>query len=1211
MAEVGDERRIVTALFADVAGSTALSERLDPEEAKLVIGGAISRAIRAVEAYGGTVSSLMGDGLLALFGAPVAHEDDPERAVRAGLDIMAAAREYADEVRRGWGVEGFAMRVGIHTGEVVAGRVGAGDRVEYSVVGDTVNTAARLENAAAGDGILVSDVTQRQVANLFEWGERRSLQLKGKAETVGAFPVTGAREPAQGSPAEPITPMVGREAEMRVALELVDRLAAGRGAVLFIVGDPGIGKSRLAAELRQRSAVTGDYAWMEGRCVSYGESLPYWPYRDLLRNWLEVSPTEPELRLRVRLRRKTEEAFPGRGAETYPYLATVLGLNLEPEAAALLKPLSPESLQFRTFEVFTELLERIAANGPVVVSLDDLHWADPTSLALTERLLPLAEGAPIMLAISQRPETDHASWLLKEKAAREYRHLFRELTLQPLERPSENELLTSLAGNRRLPPAVIDRLLRYAEGNPFYLEQLLRSLIDSGTLVPENSHWTLKAGEALEIPQTLEGVIIARIDRLEPDWREALTSASVLGRTFGLELIEAVAGLSLPAVRQSVHHLLRLDLLREESGGAKPVYRFKHALIQEAAYHTLVGPKRATLHRRAAEWYEAYYADRLERVYGLIAHHWLETDDHEKAARYLKLAGDQALAEWALDEAVGHYRALIPLLEATGRQQDAAETLFQLATALHLAMRYREANETWQRAFREWVPRPQPAVVGMAALRIASHTIPFETDPAHGFYSINLMLQRQLYDCLLQTRPGPYVVPGLAVRWEVNDDGRGYRFELDPEARWNDGTTMTAYDLVEGIRIILDPKVGSTESAHFSPIENADAYVAGTITDFGQVGVHAIGARTIEFRLRAPAPYWIFLLVYPGQSGARAGRTSGPFRLTRLDPDRVVIARDPNYRPGSHGNVGTVEWVTKGAGDAVDALSSGEVDLAAPITPPAAARDAITSGRLVSVAGPPLATQYIAFTGCAPYEVNPRLRKALAHAVDRRRLEPHLLVNQMIASGGLVPPGLPGHTPDTALPFDPELARELYRRSGHRGPLRLVRTRTWLTPYWPPLLDSWREVLELEIESVDMDLQDVTRASEFGHCALGVWVAGYPDPEYYLHMLLHSRSSSNTQRWSSPPFDELIDRALAQESSASRLALFHEADRVAVQQECSVIPLFYSRMTALLQPWVHGWWGWAVPWQSFDDLTIDERSPRFFPPPGAGEGQSGGSASIA
>jgi len=1191
MAAVGDERRIVTALFADVAGSTALSERLDPEEAKLVIGGAISRAIRAVETYGGTVSSLMGDGLLALFGAPVAHEDDSERAVRAGLDIMAAAREYADEVRRGWGVEGFVMRVGIHTGEVVAGRVGAGDRVEYGVVGDTVNTAARLEAAATTDGILVSEVTQRQVADHFDWGERRSLQLKGKTDAVVAFPVTGVRETGQRGPAEPITPMVGREAEMRVALELVDRLAAGRGAVLFIVGDPGIGKSRLAAELRQRST-TGGYAWMEGRCVSYGESLPYWPYRDLLRNWLEVGPTEPELRLRVKLRRKTEEAFPGRGAEIYPYLATVLGLNLEPEAAALLKPLSPESLQFRTFEVFIELLERIAANGPVVVSLDDLHWADPTSLALTERLLPLVEGAPIMLAISQRPETEHASWLLKERAAREYRHLFRELTLQPLERQSESELLTSLAGNRRLPPAVSDGLLRYAEGNPFYLEQLVRSLIDSGTLVPENSHWTLKAGEKLEIPQTLEGVILARIDRLEPQWREVLTSASVLGRTFGLELMQSVAGLDMPIVRQSAHHLLRLDLLREEGGGSKPVYRFKHALIQEAAYHTLVGPKRADLHRRAAQWYEEYYADRLERVYGLIAHHLIESDDHEKAARYLKLAGDQALAEWALDEAVVHYRALVPVLEGAGRQQEAAEMLFQLASALHLAMRYREANDTWQQAFRAWRPDPPSTSDTSATLRIASFNVPFESDPAQAFYTINLMLQRQLYDCLLHARPGPYVVPGLAVRWEVSEDGRRYRFELGPDTRWNDGSPMTAADLVEGMRIILEPKIGSTEAAHFSPIENADAYAAGGITDFGQVGIHAVDERTVEFRLRAPAPYWIFLLVYPGQSGARAGRTSGPFKLSRFDADRVVIDRDPRYQGATHGNIGVVEWVAKPPLESIDALLAREVDLVTPVTPPQTVMETVDRGGVVNLAGAPLTSVYIAFSGTPQYQLDAHLRKALAHAVDRRRLEPHRLTNQLIAYGGLVPPGLPGHTPDTALPFNPELAREYRQKSKHRGPVRIGVVRSYLTPYWPPLVDMWREIIGVEIELDRIEFQDVTTASWPFHATLGIWVSGYPDPEYFIHMLLHSSSSSNVQRWSSPRLDELVDKALAADHSSARLALFHEADRFAVQQECAVIPLFYARVTTLLQPWVHGWWQWAVPWISFDDLTVDERSPR-------------------
>jgi oligopeptide transport system substrate-binding protein len=454
------------------------------------------------------------------------------------------------------------------------------------------------------------------------------------------------------------------------------------------------------------------------------------------------------------------------------------------------------------------------------------------------------------------------------------------------------------------------------------------------------------------------------------------------------------------------------------------------------------------------------------------------------------------------------------------------------------------------------------------------------------------MLQRQLYDCLLEARPGSFVVPELAVRWEVSDDGRRYRFELDPEARWNDGSPMTAEDVVEGVRIILDPKVGSTESTHLSPLENADAYAAGTITDFGQVGVLALGPRTIEFRLRAPAPYWIFVLVYPGQSGARAGRTSGPFRLTHLDADRAVIARDPDYPRRARGNVGTVEWLRRDPADAIKALSSREADVASQIRPPAEAMDAIATSRLVTIASPHMVTQYVAFTGVPPYGLDPHLRKALAYAVDRRRLEPYLLSNQMTASGGLVPPGLLGHTPETALPFDPERARDSRRQSEHRGPLRLALGETWAAPYWSTILATWREILELEIESLEITPQDVIRTSGLAHAALGPWVAGYPDPEYFLHTLLHSRSPSNFQRWSSAPVDELIDRALAQESSAARLALFHEADRFAVQQECAVIPLFYSRVTALLQPWVHGWWGWASPWQRLDDLTIDERSPR-------------------
>jgi class 3 adenylate cyclase/ABC-type transport system substrate-binding protein len=1188
MTDSRDERRIVTALFADVAGSTALAERLDAEEAKLVIGEAVSRAIRAVEAYGGTINNLMGDGFLALFGAPVAHEDDPERAVRAGLDILGSAREYAEEVSRSFGIEGFAMRVGIHSGEVVVGQVGSGGRVEYGVMGDTINTAARLEAVAGSGGILVSEITQRQVLAKFAWGDPRSLELKGKSETVTAFPVTGVREPGAIQPGEVTAPMVGRQSELGTALDLLERLASGRGAVLFIVGEPGIGKSRLTAEIRKRALSKAHFTWLEGRCVSYGESLPYWPYRDLLRNWLDISPTEPELRVRVKLRRKAEKAFPGRGSELYPYLATVLGLNLEPEAAAQLKPLSPESLQFQTFEVFSELLQYLATDRPVVVSLDDLHWADPTSLALTERLLALAEGAPIMLAVSQRQETEHASWQLKEKAAREYRHLFRELPLHPLEREPESQLLSSLAGHRSLPAEVTDRLLSYAEGNPFYLEQMLRSLIDNGTLVPENSHWTIRAGEILEIPQTLEGVIIARIDRLEQEWREVLMSASVLGRTFGPGLVEALTGLAMPAVRQAVHHLLRLDLLQEEFGGASPVYRFKHALIQEAAHRTLVATKRAILHRRAAEWYESYYSDRLERVYGLIAHHWLETDDRDKAARYLKLAGDHALAEWALDEAVGHYRTLIPLLERTKREQDAAETLFQLATALHLAMRYREANDTWQRAFDVWSPSPVSPQPATAALRFGGYPLPSHVDPAQAFYSHNERLLTQLYDALFELRPGPYVTPGLARRWQVSGDGRVYRVALIPDLTWNDGMPFKAADVVAGIKHMLTPATASTEASHLFVLENAADYQSGKLRDFSTVGVRTLNDETVEFRLRAPAPFFIFLLGIPAFTGAITGRTNGPFRLATMTHDRVLIERDPGYRRSRGGNVATVEWVPLAVDDVPRPIPERHVDAAAVSGGATHLLPAIKT--LTTVMGPPLASQLLAFTGASQFKLDLAMRKALAHAIDRTALEP-LAPNQSPAGGGLVPPGVPGHSPDIAIRFDLELARRFVKQSDHRGPVRIANS--WQSaPYYKGLLDRWRAGLDLDIEDVRIPVSDIIRLAEIGHAGIFNWIAGYPDPEYFLGVLLHSRGTSNVSRWSSESLDRVIDRALAQESGQARMALFHEADRMAVQEECAVIPVIYFRGMALVQPWVHGWWEWGVPLLSYDGLTIDDRSPR-------------------
>ena len=618
---VREERKVLTAVFADVVGSTALAERLDPEDVKLVLGEAIARIVGEVESLGGHVKDLAGDGVLAFFGAPTTREDDAERALRCALRIVGEMEEYAREVRRGWGAEGFGVRVGAATGAVVVGEVGAGSRVEYAAFGDTVNIAARLQSAAEPGSVLADDATHRAVEGLFDWGERLELDLKGKSEAVAAWPVHGVAAEGRTQRGLPgvETRLVGRSRELGLGREALEALRAGRGGVLVVSGDAGIGKTRLLNELRELAEREGS-SWLEGRCVSYGESLPYWPFRDLLRGeWIGAGAEEPELRVRVGLRRRLEQLFDGKADELYPYLGGLLEVALEHEAAARTSELSPEALQWRTFEVVGQLFARLTESAPLVLAFEDLHWADATSVLLLEQLLSLAEEAPVLLVLSLRPERDHGSWALREHAGREFPHLLREIDLGPLgrrleaspakpatpgqEQGADGELLAALVAPATLPAELELRVLEAAEGNPFFLEELVRSLADVGALVRVDEGWRFDHAVEVEVPPTVEKAILARLDRLSAPARELVTAASALGRTFALPLLEGVLG-ELP--EDALHELQRLDLLREGRRWPQPEYRFKHALIQEAAYGTMLSDARRDLHRKAAEWLERY-----------------------------------------------------------------------------------------------------------------------------------------------------------------------------------------------------------------------------------------------------------------------------------------------------------------------------------------------------------------------------------------------------------------------------------------------------------------------------------------------------------------------------------------------------------------------------------------------------------------------------
>jgi len=654
-----EARKVVTALFADVVGSTALGERLDPEDLQAVIGEGVARAVRATEALGGHVERVAGDGALVLFGAPVAHEDDAERAVLAGLRVLEAMDLYGRELADERGLEGFAVRVGVETGLVVLAPVSGANRPEdFTATGDAMNTAARLEAAAAPGSMLVGPHTFGLVEAAFEWGDPVELSLKGKAGVVAAHTPLAPRR-VGGRRTEPgRTRLVGRERELETVRGALVRLLAGSGGIVLVSGEAGLGKTRLLSELRQAHGAEA----LEGRCVSYGEALPYLPFQVLLREWLGVTPEHPEDEVAELLGSRLSEVLGDRGAEAQPFLGSVLGLSPASGDAALMGRLQPEDLQARVVGAFRVFIAALASAGPVLITMDDLHWADAASLALLKHLLDLADEAPLLLVLAGRPDRDHASRQLRERALERGAEL---VELTALAQEADRELLRELMGGAELPAELESVVLERAEGNPLYLEELVRSLVDAGALVRDADGWRFDRDVDVQVPETVEKLVLARVDVLSPGARQLLCAASVLGRRFTRSLLAEVTddGRELDA---GLDELRRADLVHGGRRWPDEEYRFRHHLIVEAVYGSVLRRRRAELHRRAAEAIEATFSDRLEERLGVLAHHWRHAGELERAFDYHSRAGAAAWAVVAPREALEQYAAAVDAAAAAG-----------------------------------------------------------------------------------------------------------------------------------------------------------------------------------------------------------------------------------------------------------------------------------------------------------------------------------------------------------------------------------------------------------------------------------------------------------------------------------------------------------------------------------------------------------------
>ncbi len=663
------ERKFVTVLFADVVDSTTLGEQLDPEQIAEIMDSAFAFLNVAVAKYGGTVARLLGDAILAFFGAPVAHEDDAERAIRAGLDIRATARQYADVVKQNYGVD-FEMRVGINSGLTVLAAIGDEIRTEYTAMGDTTNVAARMQSAARPGTVLVSAETYHLTKELFDFKPRGATKVKGKSTPIETYEVLAPKTlPGRVRGLEGVTsPLVGRDAEVLFLQQKLEDLLGGQGAFVAVVGEAGLGKSRLIAEVRKLVHANSQHqvVWLEGRALSYGQTMIYYPWQQVVRKALGVPDVAAPATVRDHIRLVRDRyGLPG---DDLPFLETLLGVESEANSR-LIRNLEGDTLRQRLTEATRNYIDTLAHKTPVVLVFDDLHWANEASLDLLLKTLELVKDAPLLVISLTRPDKNAPSWSMLHRARNKVRAWLTEIVLEPLDAEHSHELLGNLLDIEGLPESVHDLILQKSEGNPFFVEEVIRALIDSEHIVRENSHWrATREIVDVAIPDTLTGLLSSRIDRLPHATKQVAQTSAVLGRIFAYRALAEVCAAAPPSerVEDIESHLGTLtyeELVRERARELELEYIFKHALTQEAAYNLLLIRRRKELHRRAGAVLEQVYAERLDDFVPALARHFWLGEDWERAAEYSMRAGDQAMKVYALSEALDSYERACQALE--------------------------------------------------------------------------------------------------------------------------------------------------------------------------------------------------------------------------------------------------------------------------------------------------------------------------------------------------------------------------------------------------------------------------------------------------------------------------------------------------------------------------------------------------------------------
>jgi len=709
------ERRQVTVMFCDMAGYTSFAEKLGPEEAYRVMDKIYEILIHSVHDLEGTVNEMTGDGIMALFGAPIALEDAPQRALRAAISIHRDMASFSAQKK---GIGPIKMRIGVHSGPVVVGTLGNNLRVEFKAVGNTVNLASRMEELAEAGSTYVTEETFKQTRELFRFQTVGKKSVKGKKESILVYKVISAKKdvyrPRLGAERMIYSKMVGRNKEIdRLELQVM-KVINGEGSVVNIIGEAGIGKSRLVAELKKHQVIKRTRLF-EGRAISIGRNLNFHPIIDVLKQWARIREDDGEAMALGRLEAAVRSLYPEGFADVLPFVATLMGMKLSGKNAERVRGIEGEPLEKLILKNLRELLSKATQQTPLVLVFEDLHWADTSSIELMESIFRLAEKHRILFINVFRPGHKETGERIVETVKERLPVYYVEILLQPLDESKSEALITNMLNIGEIRHAIIGEIARRTGGNPFFMEEVVRSLIDHRAIILKNGTFqvTKKIG-AVAIPNTINDVLMARIDRLEDESRKLIKIASVIGRNFFYRILSEVAG-TVEDMEGKLSYLKQAEFIRERKRMDEVEFLFKHALTQEAAYESILPQKRKELHLKVANSIEKVFSRRLHEFYGMLAYHYSKAENIEKAEEYLINAGEEALKSSASNEALHYYQEALDLyLKNYGVASDPEKIALlekNIALALYNRGLYAESVEHFDKALNHlWGRLPKHAI---------------------------------------------------------------------------------------------------------------------------------------------------------------------------------------------------------------------------------------------------------------------------------------------------------------------------------------------------------------------------------------------------------------------------------------------------------------------------------------------------------------------